>query len=336
VSARFRTAAVRKAAAGPFAVAALDYFDAGWSPIPTSPQGSKAPSVKGWTGYEGGWPDRAQVAEWIEEFPRANVGLRLGRRAVGLDVDMYDGKAGRRTLAVLTARYGPLPPTWVSTSRRDGSGIRFYRVADGTAFRDPGDGVEVVRWCHRFAVVAPSRHPRDGRPAYCWYAPGGREVRDEIPSPADLPVLPALWAVGLAAGRIGPRGKAPIVGNASDWLKARPGATGRPCRGMDRTLQYWLRKVSDGGRNGGAYGAMVAGVHALVGDAAHGCRGGYEAVRTLGDAYERAVADRRSRRQAASEYERALGDEVAKRAGRPLDTDDLCGIAAAAWGRGAT
>ena len=58
-----------------------------------------------------------------------------GHHVIGIDVDCYDGKPGADTITAWEAKGGPLPTTTFSTSRDDGSRIRFYRVPDGAQLR---------------------------------------------------------------------------------------------------------------------------------------------------------------------------------------------------------
>jgi hypothetical protein len=126
----------------------------------------------------------------------SNIALRLPDDVIGIDVDMYDGKRGRVTLAELETKWGELPPTWWSTSRNDGSGIRFYRVPAGRRWPSvPGPGVEIIQHGHRYAVVYPSIHP-SGQP-YRWMI--GDEYTEAIPDPRLLTKLPATWVEGLTS-----------------------------------------------------------------------------------------------------------------------------------------
>lgn len=168
---------------GPFAQAALDYHDAGFFPIPTTPHGyvrkgkivtSKIPMVRGYSGYHENWPDREQVEEWIEDFGRCNIGLRLSKDMIGIDVDSYEGKRG---LEFYERNFGVLPPTWISTSKHDGiSGIRLYRLSNeidaSKLVGQLGHGLEIIKWCHRFVSVPPSVHVKTGD-RYFWISPKG-------------------------------------------------------------------------------------------------------------------------------------------------------------------
>jgi Bifunctional DNA primase/polymerase, N-terminal len=119
--------------------------------------------------------------------------------AIGLDVDCYEEKTGAADLARLFGQWGPLPPTWKTTSRDDGSGILLYRVPSGV---DPtnwhtgaGPSIEIIRHAHRYAVVWPSIHPETGQP-YRWYRPDGT-LADDARSPVS--------ATGRTAGRVAGR-----------------------------------------------------------------------------------------------------------------------------------
>ena len=101
-----------------YAAGATLYRQAGWrAPLPIRP-GTKGPPPTGWTGHDGAWPSEEQVNAWKQEkHPESNLGLRLQYGLVGIDVDAYDGKTGGRTLKEAESRWGPLLPTYRSSSR---------------------------------------------------------------------------------------------------------------------------------------------------------------------------------------------------------------------------
>lgn len=198
------------------------YLDAGWQGVLPLPPGSKGPPPEGFTGYQGVWPTETLIIQWRKKHPDANIGLRLPKGVIGIDVDAYAGKPGAKTLEDLEVELGPLPPTWVITSRDDGvSGIRLYRVSGGFDFappswHSPGPGIDVIHFGHRYVVAPPSVHPEGG--TYRWVKPHevslghlvesklSRPVRQDelaklgeyvdpepgkdLPSPGDLPELP--------------------------------------------------------------------------------------------------------------------------------------------------
>lgn len=175
---------------------APNYWEAGWVPLPL-PHGHKTPPPRDTTGRGARQTSYADVQTWLDENPDANIALRMPKNVVGLDFDTYKD-SGVSAHDDLLAALGPLPATWRSSSRDDGSGILFFRAdPDATDdLRDPrgsGGGLEIVRWSHRYAVVAPSLHPEGG--TYRWYGPDGRPSR--APRVDDLPELPKAWLEGL-------------------------------------------------------------------------------------------------------------------------------------------
>lgn len=182
----------------PYADAAGAYWRAGWAcPIPVA---GKWPPPEGYTGRDGRnvtWPD---LQRWTAG-PEAghNIALRLPADVVGIDVDAYDGRAGGESLAAAETELGALPLTVRSTARPpwEASGIRLYRVPLGASLRGAekrfrarfGEGVDIIRRDHRYAVVWPSVHPGTGT-VYTWYEIGAGA---DLPRPVDLAELPAAW-----------------------------------------------------------------------------------------------------------------------------------------------
>ena len=173
-----------------YAKAAPVYHERGWAPLPL-PKGAKTAPPSGTTGAAGRWPTLDEVVAWSSENPNGNIGLRLPKGVVGIDVDDYANKGGGATLAQLEAEHGKLPPTWTSTSRGLGvSGIRLFRVPEDVVFPGVlGPGIDVIQHHHRYVVAAPSIHPTGEQ--YAWYNPEG--VRGKGPAVADLPALPEAW-----------------------------------------------------------------------------------------------------------------------------------------------
>lgn len=168
---------------GPYALAALDYLDAGWFPLPLGGPKGKTPLVSGRHG-DNPLPTRAEVEDWMERYPDANIGLRLPEGVVGIDVDCYDAKPGARTVAEREAEWGALPPAWISTARSDGSGIRLFAVPAGLDWPGKlGPGVEIIHCRNRFVAAAPSIHHTGKR--YRWLSPEGG-VFEGIPEVGDI------------------------------------------------------------------------------------------------------------------------------------------------------
>lgn len=167
------------------------YRKHGWQGVLPLKRGSKWPPPEGFTGRAGAFPQGRQVFDWTSHFPAGGVALRLPRGVVGLDVDCYGAKRGDETLAELVDRYGPLPPTWSSTSRGSGpSRIWLFRVPEDLELPGtPGPSIEFIQYHHRYAVVWPS--VVEGR-VYRWYDADGRVV-DRPPRLHELADLPEAW-----------------------------------------------------------------------------------------------------------------------------------------------
>ena len=202
----------------PFAAAASRYRRLGWSGTLPLPWGAKTPPPPGFTGRDGGWPSDSQIEDWLKAAEAHNIAIRLPEDVIGLDVDLYDDKPGLETVKELVSRFGLLPATWNSTSRTDGSGIRFFRVTPGLEWPgDAGPGVELISHGYRYAVVAPSVHPT--RAHYRWLARDLTPVA--VPPPKDLPLLPQAWVEGLRVARDRPRALG-SVSSDQRWTRERP------------------------------------------------------------------------------------------------------------------
>jgi hypothetical protein len=269
---------------GPYTDWAHEYLAAGWSPIPL-PHKKKGPPPTGYTGNFGEYLDPDQVDEFIRLArgkPR-NIGLRMPDTVLGIDVDHYDDKTGGDTLAAWTAKLGPLPDTWRSSSRANDrvSGIRFYRVPAGRRWAShlEGGAVEIVNHHHRFAVIYPSLHDKSGLP-YQFTDPDGFPSED-IPSVDELPDLPDPWVQHLDRGDFWETldDKDSIAqGDAMDWLTtyAQPGNPCKTVRGaLDETLEV-LR--ADGASH---HDQTLKGVMRLVRNAEQGHEGVLDALDDL-------------------------------------------------------
>jgi hypothetical protein len=188
----------------PYGDAAQLYWEAGWpAPLPLPLRAKKDPP-RGFTGADGVNPSRADIQAWLDDgHAGGNIALRLPPDVIGIDVDCYDGKQGAATLAELEAKWGPLPDTWVSSSRDDESGIRFYQVPPDRRWPSmAGTDIEIIQHRHRYAVVWPSIHP-EGRP-YRW-SRFHLTAAFTVPQPSDLTFLPPRWIEGLSEGVGQPR-----------------------------------------------------------------------------------------------------------------------------------
>lgn len=296
------------------------YFMAGWCPLPLPPRKKSSPPT-GTTGrYE--MPDKKKIQGWAKERDaRCNIAIRVPDNVIGIDVDAYDAKVGRSSLADLVAEFGELPPTWTLTSRSDGtSGIRFFRVPGGLHW--PGEAkpdVQIVQHHHRYAVAYPSVHP-DTRDVYLWYGPSDAldghprsvSIEHEIPSIDDLAEMPESWVEGLTSGRLWAELAVDMGATRSDiadWIKARP--SGEPCRLMRKQVEAAVEEIGVGG----AHDALNSRVYSLVSLSSEGHTGLDTALSRVRAAFTTEVTrpgrkGRRGRREVGSEFLRVRDGAV--------------------------
>ena len=338
----------------PYQAAARDYFDAGWYPIPL-PYNAKEPvpnKPNSFTGEAGEFVSERQVLEWVApkarfsagnaNFPVSNIALRLGKNVIGIDVDAYGTKAGAATLEAAEEEWGPLPLTYVSTSRDDGiSGIRFFLVPEGYAWPGElpqGKGIEILQWSHRYAIVAPSINPQNNKLPYKWYVEkedndGARyfeALEEEFPAVADLPGLPEEWITGLTQGKTW---KARAldeemgVRELQHWLDRRPNPDVM-CETMRRTVTTYARQLRQASDDGGTHDTGRNGAWAILGDAKAGHCGVIAALTELRNVFLTSVRGRRADEGAAkAEWARAVQRGAAKVTAdeNPEVDEDPCG-----------
>jgi hypothetical protein len=287
----------------PYADSARGYFAAGWAPLPIR---GKWPPPTGYTGNDGAWPSMADVLSWEDDLGHYNVGLRLPAHVIGIDVDTYGGKSGAATLSAAEQKWGALPPTWVTTSRIDGSGIRLFSIPEGMQWPGelPGGGVEIIRAGHRYAMCWPSVHPETGA-TYEWYAPD-RETEFEtefeggLPHPDALPALPQAWVDGLTGGRqAADLARADLADDeASMWLATH--GLGLPCPAMLRAVG---RSASDMAAGGSRHEAASRGTCRVAHLVQEGHIGGAEAIGMIRAAFGEATGHQAARRD---EFDRMI------------------------------
>jgi Bifunctional DNA primase/polymerase, N-terminal len=283
----------------------------GWlGTLPLPPRRKKTPP-EGWTGHGAPYPtdDDLRSFRTNPETPIGNLALRLPSSAVGIDVDNYGDKPGASTLAAREAQWGPLPATYISTSRDDGiSGIRFYRVPAGLKWPgEAGPGIETIHAGHRYAVVWPSVHDETGR-LYQWHTPDGR-VAAVPPRVTDLPSLPDAWVMGLTGGVLqADQPQIPAAGleTVRDYLATAP--AGLPCRFVQRLVgRIALELTSGGSRHEAINGKMML----LVRAADWGHAGVPTAVQSVRRLFF-AIANDRAPGEAEAEFTRSVAGAVAK------------------------
>lgn len=223
----------------PYGDAALLYFSRGWtdvfpvgsdktplakSPVPVGVTGYDAPPV-GWERIKRGTQTRAALR---------NIGLRMPRQVIGIDVDDYEGHDGAATLARAEAVLGPLPSTYRNSARGNGnSGHRYFRTGLGRVVKPGaerllsdayGSGIEILHHGHRYAVVWPSRNPDKGMAMYRWYDLAAGALDGPPPRVIDLPVLDGAWGEFLTAPLDSPEAKRGAGGNLRAARGEKPAA----------------------------------------------------------------------------------------------------------------
>ena len=293
----------------PYGDTADAYWAAGWRGILPLPHRAKKNPPAGYTGSTGIDPGYPDIATWMQDGDR-NICLRLPGHVIGIDVDAYGDKAGAFTLREKEAEWGPLPPTWRSTSRDDGtSGIRLYRTPVGLAWPgEVGPGIETVRRDHRYVVCAPSVHPDTGD-TYRWIDPNGLVAARGVPDPDILPFLPDAWVQGLTGGEAAKEvNRNSMAADAAMlWIAQRPDASGLRCKRMQTATDQAVADL----RDHSAHDTALAGVARLLRLADEGHSGVVSAVIALRDAFiaevvrpERAIFNkaRRTEREAGAEW----------------------------------
>ena len=166
--------------------AAIFYAGLGWPVLPLRssdkrPLGTLVPH-----GLKDATTDLSLLTRWWTDQPDANLGIRTGREAgiVALDIDPRHG--GDSSLAQLQGSFGDLPCT--ATSLTGGGGrhllLRHPGLQIPNGVHKLGSGVD-VRGEGGYIVAPPSLHPSGCR--YRW------EFRPEAVPPAPIPA----WLLGL-------------------------------------------------------------------------------------------------------------------------------------------
>jgi predicted P-loop ATPase len=143
--------------------AALRYAQMGWKVFPCKPC-SKQPATR--HGFKDATTDEAQIREWWERTPDANIGIATGEASGVAVVDEDIRSGGRESIDALQQTHGEFPPTL--TAITGGGGRHFYfRKPPGIDLRcgKPAEGVD-FKADGGYVLAPPSVHP-DG-PTYRW------------------------------------------------------------------------------------------------------------------------------------------------------------------------
>ena len=317
--------------AGPYGDSALAYIKAGWPealPVWRGGTKDKQPIVRGYHGRDGAWPDDTTTQLWSRRYARQNIALRLPRWVIGLDVDHYADKYGGDYLDELQKQLGPLPGTFVSTSRTDGiSGIRLYIVpgdfVNSAWPSQAAEDIEMITWYERYVICAPSLH-KTGK-QYRWVN-DGLEV-DMIPEPGSMPLLPEEWCEYLSslAGGDEKWEDAGFDGSARQWLLDY--GVDEPCRYVEGIGVRILDAMNNGGS---MHEAAKLGIAQLVKAAAEGHTGINSALAPMRELFiyklgQRGAAERRrGEGKAVSEWRSLVSGAVARYGGEVADEDEVC------------
>lgn len=147
--------------------AALDYAATGYSVIPVRPD--KTPYTQ--HGLKDASQDPDTIQEWWKTWPDANVAIACGKvsgNLVVLDVDMKNGKNGKRSIEIWEAEHGDFPGT-VMANTPSGGVHYFFRVEDPSQYKNTVEalmGVD-IRGDGAYVLVYPSGAGGDGK-MYTW------------------------------------------------------------------------------------------------------------------------------------------------------------------------
>lgn len=158
---------------------ALTYVRRGWSVIPVWPR-DKRPSIP-WGAHQRRCADEAEVREWFQRWPEANVGIVTGAVSslVVLDVDARHG--GDDSLAKLERAHGPLPHTIEAATGGGGRHMYFAHPGGGLVHNQVGLAAGIdLRADGGFVVAPPSIHPSGRR--YEWSHPPDETPLASMPS----------------------------------------------------------------------------------------------------------------------------------------------------------
>lgn len=147
--------------------AALSYAAVGYSVIPV--RSDKTPYTP--HGLKDASQDPDTIRKWWETWPDANVAIACGRvsgNLVVLDVDMKNGKNGKRSIEIWEAEHGDFPETVMANT--PSGGVHYYfRVEDPSQYKNTVEAIQGVdiRGDGAYVLVYPSGVGGDGK-MYTW------------------------------------------------------------------------------------------------------------------------------------------------------------------------
>jgi len=221
----------------PFHVAANDYLQAGYLPIPLPAMRKGAPPM--------GTPNELivnedKLNEWLAINRPRNIGTIVPDGTVVFDID---GAAARETLKEIENQYGKLPETWY-TYRGDVNRYHLWYSAPG-GLTWPGrlaPGIDVIYRHYRYMVLPPSIHPDGGQYRWATNRTGVlKPSQGYFPEPDEFVDLPESWLV-LANGRGYVHRERAIV-DCRLWMDEH--GKGDMCPEMKRVRNRWLGDISE-------------------------------------------------------------------------------------------
>jgi P4 family phage/plasmid primase-like protien len=314
-------------AQSPFHLAAVDYLEAGYLPIPI-PVGQKYPPPQGTPNEV--VVDREQVDRWlageyvhsgeskVDSRPK-NIGSIVPDGVVVLDID---GEPGIETLTELEAQYGELPDTWLAY-RGDPERYHLWFTCPKELVWPGklGAGLDIIYRHYRYVVLPPSIHP-DGS-NYRWSNTSGDRFDTFFPAIVDLPKLPRQWLD--AANGAGYKHRERATVDSRLWLTEH--GKGKMCPEISRVLsrhQRLLRKAAD---PGGLHDELNNGVWAITAEIQNGHRGGKDALDRFKETFftQRNDSGRRTE-DVTGEWRRACIGAIEKTAIESVRVGDPCRI----------
>lgn len=305
----------------PFHMAAMDYYRAGYSPLPVNGKTLLVSGVSGRYPYA----TRAQIADFAREHPNANLALRLPDDMLALDIDAYNGDLER--LRKLERELGPLPVTWNADARGGDGGKLFFRVPPGIKWVSDIDRIKVIQATHRYVIVAPSVHP-ETHTRYEWYRGlSGKRHPEYFPEPDECEDLPREWRQKLRRGPKPPllaSGEHPNIPSAQIGSEVKRLPNDKPCADVAKYVHTMRRKFDQCiAAQDGLNDAGWLAVSGLFLAAYKGHQGLRTALRELGEVY-RAGYRRAGTRPRAEQWLDMIGRKLAE--GVDFPEDDPCDI----------
>jgi len=304
----------------PFHVAAEDYYQAGYLPIPL-PYGKKWAPPKGVPNdiHYG----QSTLDDWLSRNYPQNIGTIVPDGVVVLDID---GPSGRETLTELEKKLGPLPSTWMSTRFEPDRYHLWYAVPEGMTWPGKlGAGLDIIYRHYRYMVMPPSMHPSGMQ--YGWAHMRGNVLRNAqgyFPQPDEFRDMPEEWLELRNGSSYIRRDRAQV--DARLWIAEH--GKGDPCPELKRVAVRHQKDIRRYAEAGGLHDAMVNAVWAILSEISQGHGGGFRALKVIRNTFlhQAEYSGRRNPGDAASEWERACVGAIEKTAIERVRAGDPCVI----------